>query len=202
MRDERVDLPVTRTEVPFEGRIWDVVREDVDLGEAGTVTREFMRHPGAVAVVALDEEGRMLMIRQYRHPVRHYLWEIPAGLLDIAGEPLVEAAKRELAEEADLRAGRWDTLADFFTSPGGSDEPIRVFLARDLTEIPEAERDFVREGEEVGMRREWITPADAADAVLDGSLHNPSAVVGIFAAERAARRGFSELRAPDAPWLR
>src|SRR5665648_894467 len=120
--------------------IWDVARETVELGESGTVTREFVRHPGAVAVIALDPDDRVLLLRQYRHPVGAELWEPPAGLLDLPGEDPVLAAQRELAEEADLTASSWWLLVDYLSTPGGSDEALRVFLARDLNEVPEAER--------------------------------------------------------------
>lgn len=201
IQDESATLPVSASGVLHAGRVFDLVTEDVDLGEAGTVTREFVKHPGAVAIVALDEHDRVLLIRQYRHPVRAYLWEVPAGLLDVPGEPLVEAAQRELAEEADLRASTWHTLADYYTSPGGSDEGLRVFLARDLAAIPEGER-YERGEEELGMRTAWVPLAQAVRLVQTGALHNPSAVVGILAANAARAGHWSELRPADADWVR
>ena len=199
VRDEAAPLPVTASAVLHEGRVFDLVTEDVDLGEAGTVTREFLRHPGAVAIVALDADDHVLLIRQYRHPVRSYLWEVPAGLRDIPGEPLVETARRELAEEADLRAATWHTLADYYTSPGGSDEGLRVFLARDLSEVPEPDR-YQRGEEELGMATTWVSLDEALRLVQAGSLHNPSAVVGILAAHAARAQDWAGVRAPDAPW--
>ncbi|CAM3652912.1 NUDIX hydrolase [Occultella aeris] len=199
--DERVDLRVTDARTIHAGYVFDIVAETVDLGAAGTVHREFMKHPGAVAVVALDDAERVLLLRQYRHPVRSYLWEVPAGLLDVADEPLVDAAARELAEEADLRAGRWDTLVDYYTSPGGSDEALRIFLARDLGEIPDGDR-FTREGEEAGIQLRWVPLADAVAMVMAGDLHNPSAVAGLLALQAARATGLSGLRPADAPWVR
>lgn len=200
-QDERASLEITNHTLIHTGYVWDVVAETVELGAAGRVTREFVRHPGAVAVLALDEQERILLLRQYRHPVRSYLWELPAGLLDVEGEELRDAAARELAEEADLSATRWDVLVDYYTSPGGSDEPIRVFLARDLSEVPHADR-FTREGEEIDMERRWVPLDDAVEAVLAGDLHNPSTAVGILAAKAARTRDWGTLRPLDAPWVR
>lgn len=197
-RDEPAALEVLTSRVLHSGRVFDLVSEDVDLGEGGTVTREFLRHPGAVAIVALDAQERVLLIRQYRHPVRAYLWEVPAGLLDVPGEPLLDAARRELAEEADLRADTWHTLVDYCTTPGASDEGLRVFLARDLSEVPVTER-YERGEEELGMQTAWVPLEQAVQAVLSGALHNPSAVVGILAAH-AARADRRALLPADAPW--
>lgn len=198
--DERRERPVVASETVFSGRIFDVERREVDLGEAGTVVRDLVTHPGAVAVVAIDEDGRVALIRQYRVPVQAFLWEVPAGLLDGGpDETLLAAAQRELAEEIDLAAGRWDVLVDYATSPGMGTEALRVFLARDLT--PAAPGDFVREGEEAEIELAWVLLAQAADAVLAGRVHNPSAAVGLLAAERAQRDGFAGLRAVDAPFL-
>ncbi|KZM34166.1 NUDIX domain-containing protein [Oerskovia enterophila] len=197
------DVPVARdvseARVLHAGRIFDLRSEQVDLGEGGVVTREFVDHPGAVAIVALDEDERVLLLHQYRHPVRRELWEPPAGLLDVDGEDAQVAAARELLEETDLRAARWDVLADYYTTPGGSNEALRVFLARDLSEVPAAER-HVREAEELGMELRWVPLDEAVSAVLAGDLHNPSAVVGILAAAAARATGWSSLRPADSPW--
>ena len=200
VQDERTDLPVAGREVLHTGKVFDLVAERVDLGAGGEVYREFLAHPGAVAVVALDDAGRVALVRQYRHPVRAYLWEVPAGLLDVPGETLLAAARRELAEEADLRAATWHTLVDFCTTPGGSDERIRIFLARDLTAAPEADR-FTREAEELDMPLAWVDLDEAHAAVLAGRLHNPSAVAGILAAHAARAAGWRPLRPATAPDL-
>lgn len=199
LSDAVAPQPVRASAVVFTGRIWDVVREDVDLGEAGTVTREFVRHPGAVGVLALDDQGRVPLVYQYRHPVGMSLWELPAGLLDVPGEPPAQAAARELAEEADLRAGRWHTLIDWMLSPGGNSEAFRLFLARDLTPVPDDERHR-RDGEELGMPTRWFFLDEVQAAVLAGRLHSPTVVVGALAANAARARGWSTLQAPDAPW--
>ncbi|UFU04303.1 NUDIX hydrolase [Ruania suaedae] len=199
LHDERTDLPISDRRELHSGYVMDLVSEAVDLGIAGEVRREFVRHPGAVAVVALDDEDRVALVRQYRHPVRAHLWEVPAGLLDVPGEPLQAAAARELAEEADLRATTWHTLVDFFTSPGGSDERIRIFLARGLTGVPESHR-HQREAEELDMDLAWVPLQDVVAAALTGRVHNPSTVTGVLAAHAARGQGWSPLRPADAPW--
>ncbi|WP_376739806.1 NUDIX domain-containing protein [Cellulosimicrobium composti] len=191
--------PVVETAVVHAGRVFDLRSDVVDLGDGGTVTREYLDHPGAVAIVALDDDERVLLLRQYRHPVRRELWEVPAGLLDVVGEDGQVAAARELAEEADLRAARWDVLVDYFTTPGGSNEALRVFLARDLSPVPEADR-FEREAEELDMELRWVPLDEAVGKVLRGELHNPSAVVGILAAAASRADGWASLRPADAPW--
>lgn len=194
---------VTASEVVWSGRIVDMIKDHVIVVEGQEpVVREYTRHPGAVAVVVLRGESggeEILLERQYRHPVKAELWEIPAGLLDIPGEDPRIAAERELAEEADLVAKRWDVLVDYFTSPGGSSEPLRVFLARELRDADEA---FDREDEEATMEYAWVRLDDALTMVLDGRLHNPSAVIGVLAAHAARGRGWAGLRPADAPWLR
>jgi ADP-ribose pyrophosphatase len=184
----------------YEGRIWDVVSDSFKLSESGeALTRDYIDHPGAVAVLPMNEAGEVLLIKQYRHPVGMDLWEIPAGLLDVEGEDFVVGAARELAEEADLAAAQWNVLADFFNSPGSSSEAIRIYLARDLTEVPHHER-HERTDEEAEIEFHWISLDDAVASVLAGRLHNPSAVVGILAAAAARADGFSGLRPADAPW--
>lgn len=199
LRDSLAPRPVLESRTLHTGHVFDLVTERVDLGAAGVVEREFVRHPGAVGVLALDEADRVLMVRQYRHPVRHDLWEIPAGLLDVPGEDPSVAAARELAEEADLRAATWHVLVDWYNSPGGMDEAIRVFLARDLSPVPHHELHD-REHEELDMPSAWVPLDSALDAVLAGTVHNPTAVVGVLAAHAARARGWTTLRPADASW--
>ncbi|KAE8763471.1 NUDIX domain-containing protein [Georgenia thermotolerans] len=188
------------------GRVFDLVGDEVRLqpDDEKAVVREYLDHPGAVAVVALREGEageEVLLIRQYRHPVRAQLWEVPAGLLDVEGEDYRAAAERELYEEADLRAARWDVLVDYFTSPGGSDESLRVYLARDVTEVDGDER-HEREDEERDMATVWVPLDEAVAAVHAGRIHNPSAVVGVLAAASARAQGWAPLRPADAEWMR
>ena len=184
----------------YEGRIWDVVSDSFQLSDGtDTLVRDYIDHPGAVAILPMNSDGEILLLKQYRHPVGMDLWEIPAGLLDVEGEEFQVGAARELAEEADLAAGTWNVLADVFNSPGSSSEAIRIYLARDLTEVPHHER-HERTDEEAEIEFHWINLDDAVESVLAGRLHNPSAVVGILAAAAARADGFSGLRPADAPW--
>ncbi|MFP3581590.1 NUDIX hydrolase [Arthrobacter sp. fls2-241-R2A-200] len=184
----------------YEGRIWDVVSDSFKLGEdTDTLVRDYIDHPGAVAVLPMNVDGEVLLIKQYRHPVGMDLWEIPAGLLDVEGEDFVAGAARELAEEADLTAATWNVLVDFFNSPGSSSEAVRIYLARGLGQVPEAER-HVRTDEEAEIELHWVPLEDAVKAVVEGRLHNPSAVLGILAAAAARADGFTSLRPANAPW--
>ncbi|MBI3688274.1 MAG: NUDIX hydrolase [Actinobacteria bacterium] len=160
--------------------------------------REVVHHLGAVAVVAVDEADRMALVRQYRHPVGRRLWELPAGLLDVPGEPAVRAAQRELYEEAHLAAARWSVLADLSSSPGFSDEAVRIFLARELS-APTAGR-YVTEHEELELEVERVALDTAVDRVLLGEITNAVAVAGILATALARAGGWAGLRPPDAPW--
>lgn len=198
--DEPAAYPVERSEVVYSsGRVIDVRSDLVRMPGGDTATRDVVVHPGAVGVVALDPDDRVLLVRQYRHPVRRKLWEPPAGLLDEAGEPPLEAAKRELYEEAHHRARDWAVLVDAFTSPGMSDEAVRIYLARGLTEVGEGER-YVGEHEEADMPVAWV-PLDAlVTAVFEGRLHNPLGIIGVLACARARAEGFTGLRSADAPW--
>lgn len=193
--------PVVATHERFVGKVWDVASDEVDLGDSRVVTRDYVRHTGAVVIVALNEQDEVYLVRQYRHPVGAECWEPPAGLLDVGGELPVDAARRELHEEADLIAARWDTLVDYYPSGGGSSEASRIFLARGLSEVPEGER-HERTDEERDMVGAWVSLDDAVAAVMDGRIHASSAVVGILAAAHARPSGFAGLRPHDAPWVR
>ncbi|MCD4556924.1 NUDIX domain-containing protein [Schaalia sp. lx-100] len=187
----------------WDGRIISVVEDHVLL-KAGSkpVKREYVTHPGAVAVVALRGEAgkeEILMIRQYRHPVKAFLWEIPAGLLDCAGETPVEAAQRELAEETDLAADQWNVLVEYFNSPGCSTESVRIFLAQNLHTI---QTGYVRTEEEAEAELRWVLLDDALRQCLEGNIHNPSAITGIMAAYAARSRCWADLREANAQWMR
>jgi 8-oxo-dGDP phosphatase len=197
--DEPADLPVGSSERVFDGAVWDVRVDEVGLEDGQTVRREVLVHTGAVGVVALDEQDRVLLVRQYRHPVRRYLWEPPAGLLDVEAEDPFDAVRRELAEEAHLSADEWHVLVDFFNSPGGSTEAFRCYLARGLHGLPEEDR-HEGEGEERDMPVAWVPLEQARDLVLAGRLHNPTAVTGVLAACAARDAGWSTLRPAAAPW--
>ena len=168
--------------------------DEVRMPDGDVAPRDVVEHPGAVAVVALDGAGQVLLIRQYRHPVGRLLWEIPAGLRDVPGEPLRAAAMRELREETGYAARSWHVLADCFTSPGILSERLRVFLARDLAEVPAPARGPARKHEEAYLLPAWLPLDRAVAAFLGGELHNGVAAVGIFAAYAARQGGFAGLR--------
>ncbi|MEO6827116.1 MAG: NUDIX hydrolase [Microbacteriaceae bacterium] len=196
LADDPHEVPVLAHERVFDGKVWDIVREEFRYGDE-SIVREYVDHTGAVAILALDANGQVLLIKQYRHPVRRRDWEIPAGLLDVVDEDPLAAAKRELAEEADLTAQQWNVLVDFYTSPGGSSEAIRVYLARGLhaTDAP-----FARQEEEAGIQVKWAPLDEVVDAVLARTLQNPSLAIGVLAAQAARRGGFASLGAADEPW--
>jgi 8-oxo-dGDP phosphatase len=171
-----------------------VLTPDHDLAE-----RDVVLHPGAVAVLALDDADRILMIRQYRHPVGRLLWEIPAGLRDVPGEELWVTASRELMEEAGYRAKDWRVLADYFSSPGYSTERLRVFLARGLEPVPATERHFVPHAEEAHLLLDWLSLDEAVRKVFAGELHNGPAVLAIMAGYAARSGGYDRLRPVTSP---
>jgi 8-oxo-dGDP phosphatase len=175
--------PVLASEVSYRGRVWDVRTDRVDLGDGGVAVRDFVEHPGAVVILAVREDRggpEVLVIRQYRHPIGAEDWELPAGLLDVDGEPPLEAARRELLEEADLRAEEWEELLSFTPSPGSLAERITMFLATGVSDVPEDDR-HEREHEEVGMPVGWVPLDDAVAAVLAGQLHNGPLMLGVLA---------------------
>ena len=191
-------MPVIDRDVAFTGRVWSVVRDRVVIGEHESV-RDVQVHPGAVAVIALDDDDNVLLIRQYRHPVAMHLFEPPAGLLDVPGEHALVTAQRELAEEAGVQADRWDVLVDLFNSPGGSSEAIRVYLAQGLSALPGG-RPHTGEAEEVHLPQAWVPLEEAVSLVLSGAIGSPSAVAGILALQAARSRGEGDLRPGDSPW--
>ena len=202
--DQLVDVPlawpVESSTVLAQGKITSYVEDQVRTPDGQLITREYLKHPGAVGVIALDDHDRVALVRQYRHPVRHRLIEPPAGLLDVEGEGYLATVKRELAEEVGLAAGGWAVLVDLFTTPGILGESLRIYLARDL-EVVDDPDGYVREGEEAHMDTVWASLDDLVEAVLDGRLHNPTVVSGVLAAWTARERdGFSSLRSADAAW--
>jgi 8-oxo-dGTP pyrophosphatase MutT (NUDIX family) len=191
--------PVVSSTELVRSRMVTVRSDKVRFPDHQVAERDVVIHPGAVGVLALDDADRVLMIRQYRHPVGRLLWEIPAGLRDVPGEDPWRTAQRELAEEAGYRARDWHALADYFSSPGYSTERLRIFLARDLDVIPEAERDFVPEHEEAQLLTDWVPLAAAVRLVLAGELHNGPAALAVMAGYAAQLDGFAGLRPADAP---
>jgi 8-oxo-dGTP pyrophosphatase MutT (NUDIX family) len=187
---------VQDSETVYEGRVIELRRDTVAMPGGGTSVREVVHHPGAVVVVALDDGDNVVLLRQYRHPVGRYLWELPAGLRDADGEPPVATAKRELAEEAELAADRWSLLTTTYSTPGFCDEMVQVYLAEGLRPVSRPE-GFVVEHEELDMTVERVPLADAVQRVYDGDIRNASAVIGLLAASQL-RTSSPRLRPVDA----
>jgi 8-oxo-dGTP pyrophosphatase MutT (NUDIX family) len=185
----------TSSETLYQGTILALRADRVRMPGGKTVTREVVEHYGAVAVVAMDDDGNIPMVYQYRNPFGRRLWELPAGLLDVEGEAPHLTAARELLEEAGLQAQRWQVLVDLDTTPGASDESVRVYLATGLQQVerPEAHN------EEADMTLRWYPIAEAVQRVFTGEIVNSLAVAGILDAH-AVREGLAEPRPVDAPW--
>ncbi|MET9792856.1 NUDIX hydrolase [Streptomyces canus] len=199
IKDAPEEWEIRATETPFVGNKTSVRTDEVVMPDGSVVRRDYQVHPGSVAVLALDAEDRVLLIRQYRHPVRQKLWEIPAGLLDVPGENPLHAAQRELYEEAHVKAEDWRVLTDVYTSPGGCDEAIRIFLARGLSEAEE-ER-FAVEDEEIDLEYARVPVSELVRGVVAGELHNNCLVVGVLSLVAArASGGLDGLRAAEAEW--
>jgi ADP-ribose pyrophosphatase len=190
--------PVHESHTSVDGYVWSVVSETMEF-DGALVRRDIIIHPGAVAVIALDDHDRVLLIRQYRHAVGQQLFEPPAGLIDKPGEPPWQTAARELAEEAGYTAARWDVLVDVYLTPGGSSEAIRIYLARDLAEIASG-RVMTGEAEEQHLPRVFVPLDEACELILSGAIGSASATVGVLAAHTARSRQWASLRPHDAPW--
>lgn len=198
--DQPVDWPIVSHRVLGRGAVSDFVDDGVATPDGVTMQRQYLRHPGAVAVIALDEADRVVVVRQYRHPVGFRLTEPPAGLLDPGDGSALLAAQRELAEEALLAADDWRVLIDLFTSPGCNQEAIRFFLARGLREVPRPD-GFEVEHEELDMEVCAVSVDDLAAAVFAGRVQSPTMVAGILALVAARSTGrLDDLRPAESPW--
>ncbi|MGB8406446.1 MAG: NUDIX hydrolase [Mycobacterium sp.] len=186
------DFATLDSETVYVGKIFALRADEVAMPGGKSARREVVEHYGAVAVVALDDDGNIVLVYQYRHPIGRRLWELPAGLLDMGDEPPHVTAARELEEEVGLAAAHWQTLVDVDSAPGFSDESVRVFLATGLTEVgrPEAH------DEEADLTVERVPLDDAVRMVFSGEIVNSLAVAGILAASNRP----AGLRQLDAPW--
>lgn len=196
LRDDPTPQQIVSSDRVFEGKVWDLKRDVFRYGDA-EITREYVDHPGAVAVMALDDDDNVLLIKQYRHPIAARDWELPAGLLDVNGEGPVDAARRELGEEADLDAAQWHLLTEFFTSPGGSNETIRVYLARGITARSDR---FDRFDEEAEIETRWVPLDEVVSAVLERSITNSILSMAALAASASRALDWSTLGDPNAGW--
>ncbi|GAA3912184.1 NUDIX hydrolase [Streptomyces lacrimifluminis] len=199
IKDTPEEWETRATRTPFVGNKTSVRTDEVVMPDGSVVGRDYQVHPGSVGVLALDAEGRVLLIRQYRHPVRQRLWEIPAGLLDVPGENPLRAAQRELYEEAHVKAEDWRVLTDVYPTAGGCDEAVRIFLARNLSEA-EGER-FEVEDEEADMEHARVPVDELVRGVLAGEVHSNCLVVGVLSLVAAEKGdGLDALRPAEAPW--
>jgi 8-oxo-dGDP phosphatase len=188
---------VVRSRLEYDGALVRVRADTVVQPDGSRAEREVVEHVGSVAIVAVDDQQRVLLIRQYRHPAGQYLWEVPAGLCDKPGEPPLDAAQRELAEEARLRAAAWHTLVDLRPSPGISTEVCRVYQAEQLDTEEQADS---RPDEESELRSRWVPLPQAVSEVFTGRITNGLAVAGLLAAAAAAEDTSARPRPADAPW--
>ncbi|MEJ8282176.1 NUDIX hydrolase [Pseudonocardia spirodelae] len=191
------DFPVRSATDIYSGRVMALRSDRVVMPGGRVATREILEHPGAVAVVAVDESQRVRMLHQYRHAVRRRLWELPAGLLDVAGEDPAVTADRELTEEAGLSASDWSVLLDVVPSPGFSDESVRIYLARDLVE---KDRPELGDDEEADLELRWVPIAEAVGMVFAGEIVNAVSCAGLLAA-RAVLAGEFDPRPVEAEWV-
>jgi ADP-ribose pyrophosphatase len=194
LRDVERHWPVVGRPRKAQGAFVVLRTDRVRMPDGEVARRDVVEHPGAVAVVALDDAGQVLLIRQYRHPAGHLLWEIPAGLRDVPGEPVRDTGERELREETGYAARTWHVLTDCYPSPGISTERVTVFLARDLAEVPDAERGAPLRHEEAQLQYAWVSLDRAVQLFLAGELHNGVTAVGILAAYAARQGDFAALR--------
>jgi 8-oxo-dGTP pyrophosphatase MutT (NUDIX family) len=188
---------IVGSETRFKGKVITVRVDNVRMSDGVIAKREVVAHPGAVGVVALDSDGKIVLVNQFRPAIGARLDELPAGLLDVEGESALDAAKRELAEEAGLAADEWNVLLDLHTSPGFSTEAIRIFLARGLSTITS---DFEAEDEELTMTAFREPLAEAVRRALSGGMTNAAAVAGVLAAVHGRATGWRDLRPADAKW--
>jgi ADP-ribose pyrophosphatase len=195
--DRLVSHPIVDRKTVFSGMVWDVRHDAFELnGE--TVERDYIVHPGAVAIIALNDSGELLLIEQYRHAQGKIMWEAPAGLMDLANEDPLETAKRELFEETGYEAKTWHVLLDLANTPGGSSEQIRIYFARDLSLHPDGRP--TGSAEELDMPVHWIPIPDVLESIRRGAVTNPQLVAGTHAALIAMAEPDLALRSADAPW--
>lgn len=181
--------PVSSTSRGFSNKYLTVDIDTIIDPDEGEHSRVVVQPHGAVGIIAFDDHDRILLVEQYRHPVRHRVLEIPAGTLDVEGEDPLDAAARELAEEADLAADDWTRELKLFATPGYSSERWTVFRASSLRAVPHEDRTD-RVAEEADMHQWWL-PFDAAvDAVLDGRISDGMTVAAVLAEQvRRSRVG-------------
>ncbi len=195
--DQVVDYQVTNREEIFSGYVMDLRRDDFDFG-GETLRREYIVHPGAVAIMGMDHEGNLLLVKQYRHPQGKVMWEPPAGLLDALDEDPLECAKRELLEETGYEASKWEVLLDFANTPGGSSEQIRIYFAQGL-KMHDGGRPPSSD-EESSMTVHWVPISEVLASIGQGLVTNAALVVGTLALVTALADPQTMLRPANSDW--
>ena len=196
MSGPRHEFAVQASKELYTGRVMALRADEVLMPGGRVAVREIVEHPGAVAIAALDADDRLMMIHQYRHAVGRRLWELPAGLLDVRGEDPLVTAQRELTEETGLAASEWSVLVDVTPSPGFTDEAVRVYLARGLSEVGRPEHT---DDEEADLTTRWVSLPVAVRMALSGTIVNATTVAGVLAAH-ALSGAPAAARTADAPW--
>lgn len=197
MSGQRHTFEVLDSRTEYTGRVLALRIDKVSMPGDAVAVREVVEHPGAVAILALDEDQQVTMVHQYRHPLRRRLWELPAGLLDVHGEDPVCTAQRELVEEVGLAATDWSVLVDVAASPGFTDESVRVYLAGGLSSV---QRPVPGADEEADLVVRRFPLVDAVAMVMSGEVVNAASIGGILAAQ-AVCGGSVQPRPVDAPWI-
>lgn len=168
------ETPVERRTL-YEGRLLRVYDDRVRLEDGRTTHREIVEHPGAVCVIAVDADGRVAMVRQWRHPAGRGLWELPAGTRDHAGEPPQETASRELMEEMGAAASSWNHLGSWYLAPGYSSELMHFYIASGISAV-DGHAD-----EDEQLERSWCSADEARRRIRDGEV-DVKTVAGLAAA--------------------
>ncbi len=166
---------INRRTTIHRGRVYSLIKENVTLDNGITTDMEFIEHPGATAIIPLLNKNRIVLLNQYRHALRKYIWEIPAGTLD-PSESVMNCAKRELIEETGFSADQWHRLGEITPVPGYSDERIHVFLATDLQPAERhLDKDEIIEVHEIGFE-------EALDMIAQGKIQDGKSIAGLYLA--------------------
>jgi len=177
-------LKLLRRNRIYEGRVFNIIVDDVEYPSGNVSVREVAEHGGGAVVLACFPDGGIILINQHRYPLDKFIWELPAGKLDRGEQPL-ECAKRELEEETGYRAGRWKLLTPIYTTPGFCSEILHIFMASDLTPAPGGRR--LEEGEET-MTMKILPLFEAVRMIEQGEIMDSKTICGILLGDRRVQR--------------
>ena len=170
-----MSLKVNNRTIVYRGKIFELIRENITLENGTTTDVEFIEHPGAAAIIPFLDDNRIVLLKQYRHALKKYIWEIPAGTLD-PQEEIISCAKRELIEETGYSASGWQKLGEITPVPGYSDERIHIYLA---TELQPAEQHL--DADEVIQVQE-VEFNEALEMIGNGEIQDAKSIAGLFMA--------------------